>query len=260
MRSATSVVVWQNESGTWRLHDDTSDASRPARLAGPDGDPSRSGDGPAVLLSPDGKRAVLGWQHEWDAIHDLLGPDGSVRRLLTRIPGFYLNSAALWLDSTRILFHIVASGPRGGEPTYRESGWRWPLALFDLRTDEYKIVVDVPELTRLRVAGPYGDDVLVTEWDTAGVRGHWVYDTKTWQRRAIALPKGRAFSSKAGAVVVYPDAQADTTDAILFWNGKSKPIGRVARDAEPAFSPTGRRGAIHTPVGVMLFESGPATP
>jgi hypothetical protein len=53
-----------------------------------------------------------------------------------------------------------------------------------------------------------------------------VYDPRTWRRRPISLPTGRAFASSAGA-------------------------------AEPVFSPSGRRGALRTENGVMVFEPAP---
>jgi hypothetical protein len=253
LKAAPNVVAWQSETGTWLLRD----GAAPARLAGPAGDPDRSGDGPTVLLSRDGTRALLGWQHEWDTLYDLLERDGSKRRLETKIPGYFLNGAALWLDSTRVLFRTVAIAPVGGEPAYRESGWRGDLAVFDLRTNAYTRVTDVSDFTYLRVAGPYLDDVLITEWDATRVRAHWLYDIRTWQRRSISLPTGRAFASPAGAVVVLLDPQADSTEAVLIADGDMKVIGRVARDGEPVFSPSGRRGALRTANGVTVFEPTP---
>jgi hypothetical protein len=253
IQAAPNVVTWQSETGTWLLRD----GGAQVRLAGPGADPEGRGDGPRVLLSRDGTRALLGWEQEWDVSYDLLERDGSRRRLETRIPGYYLNGAALWLDSTRVLFHTVAMGPVGGEPVYRESGWRGALAVLDLRTGAYALVANVPDFTRLRVAGPHLDGVLVTEWDSSGVRAHWLYDTRTWRRRPTALPKGRAYASPAAAVVVLLDAQADSTDALLIANGETKPIGRVTRDGEPVFSPSGRRGALRTASGVMVFEPAP---
>jgi hypothetical protein len=141
-----------------------------------------------------------------------------------------------------------------GEPAYRESGWRGNLAVLDLRTGAYTLVAEVPDFTYLRVAGLYHRDVLVTEWDTAGVRGHWLYDGSTWARRPTALPKGRAFSSVAGAAVVLLDAPADSARAVLVASGETTTLGLVARDAEPVFSPSGRVGALRTAGGVMIFE------
>ncbi|MFN2564463.1 MAG: hypothetical protein ABR499_05560 [Gemmatimonadaceae bacterium] len=254
VQAAPNVAAWQNETGTWLLRD----GGAPERLAGPAGDPERSGDGPTVLLSRDGTRALLGWQQEWDGLYDLLERDGSRHRLETRIPGYFLTGAALWLDSARGLFQTVATAPIGGEPTYRERGWRGALAVFDLRTNAYTLVANVPDFTYLRVVGPYLDDVLVTEWDASGsVRAHWLYDPRTWRRRPTSLPKGRAFASPAGAVVVLLDPQADSTDAVLIADGETRSIGRVARDGEPAFSPSGRRGALRTANGVMVFEPTP---
>jgi hypothetical protein len=249
VQAAPGVATWHNETGTWLTRDST-----PTRLFGPDGDPSRRGEGPSLVFSPDGARTLVGWQHEWDAQYDLLERDGSRRSIETRIPGYYLNAAVLWLDSNRVLFQTVATGPVGGEPSYRESGWRGDLAVLDLRNGAYKLVTRVPDYTYLRVAGRHLDDVLVTEWDTAGVRGHWLYNANTWQRRTAALPKGRAFGSAAGAVVVLIDRGGDSTDAVLIAGGDTTALGRVARDAEPVFSPSGRRGAIHTTKGVVVLE------
>jgi hypothetical protein len=253
LKAAPNAATWQSETGTWLLRD----GAVPVRLAGPGGDPDRAGDGPTVLLSRDGTRALLGWQQEWDALYDLLERDGSKRRLETKIPGYILNRAVLWLDSTRVLFQIVAIAPVGGEPTYRENGFRGALAVFDLRTNAYTLVANTPDFTYLHVAGSHLDDVLVTEWDTTGVRAHWLYDTDTWQRRAILLPKGRAFASAAGAIVVLLDPAADSTAAVLIANGETEAIGRVARDAEPVFSPSGRRGALRTMNAVTVFEPAP---
>jgi hypothetical protein len=253
MRGASNVVAWQNEGGVWWVRD----GGEPARLAGPDGDPGRAGDGPTVLVSRDGRRVLLAWQQEWDALYDLVEPDGSRRRVATRIPRYFGNAAVLWLDSTRVLFQTVAMGPVGGEPTYRESGWRGDLAVLDLRDNGYSRVTSVPDFTYLRVAGPYGGDVLVTEWDSAGVRAHWLYDTSTWERRPISLPRGRAFASAAGGVVVLLDTRGDSTEAVLVVDRETYRIGRVAGDAEPVFTATGRRGALGTADGVMLFERTP---
>lgn len=249
LQTAPDVAVWHNEQGLWTQREGES----LRRIVGPDGqDTTRRGDGPHVVLSPDGRRALLGWQQEWDTDYDLLAADGSRRTLTTRIRGYYLNSAALWLDSSRVLFQTVATGPLGGQPEYRESGWRGDLAVLDLKSGSYERVTSVPDRTYLRVAGWYGDDVLVTEWDSSGVRGHWVYETQRWQRRTLSLPRGRAFSSRAGAAVVLLDTPGDTTDALLIARDTSA-LGRVARDAAPAFTPSGRRGVIHTTRGVIVF-------
>ena len=253
VRGAPEVIAWQNENGTSWMRD----GGTPARLVGAGGDSARAGDGPSVLLSNDGRRALLGWRLEWDAVYDLVEAGGSARRVETRIPGYFGNDAVLWLDSTRVLFHTVANGPIGGEPTYRESGWRGDLAVLDLRANSYTRVTGVPDFTYLRVAGPYLGQVLVTERDTSGVRGHWLYDPRTWERRTIELPRGRAFSATGGGIVVFLDSPSDTTEAVLVASGVTTQLGHVARDEEPSFTPSGRRGALHTANGVILFERRP---
>jgi hypothetical protein len=207
-----------------------------------------------VLWSPDGSRGLLAWQGEWDARYDLLERDGSKRRLEISIPGYFGNEAVLWLDSVRVLFHTVAMAPVGGKPTYRESGWHGALAVLDLRTGEYRLVANTPDSTALKVRGRYFDDVLVTEWGNGAVRGHWLYDPRTWQRRRTSLPHGRAYSSPGGAVVIVPTAAGDSSTAVLVTGTDRTELGRVSQDTEAAFSPSGRRGVIRTARGVMLFE------
>lgn len=253
LQTAPGVAAWQNDDGFWLQRE----GEVLQRIVGPDArDSTRRGDGPHVLFSPDGRRVLLGWRQEWDTDYDLLAADGSRRKLTTRLQGYFGNSAVLWLESSRVLFHTVAMGPRGGEPEYRESGWRGDLAVLDIASGSYTRVTSVPDGTYLRVAGWHHDDVLVTEWDSSGVRGHWLYDARRWQRRESTLPRGRAFSSPAGAVVVLPDAPGDTTDAFLFVPD-SLALGRVARDAAPAFTPSGRRGVIHSASGVIVFSVTP---
>jgi hypothetical protein len=158
------------------------------------------------------------------------------------------------LDSERVLFHITAKSSLGGDPSYRENGWRGVLAVLDLRTGAYAPVANTRDSTLLRVAGRYLDDILVTEWGDGGVRRHWLYDPTTWQRRPASLPRARAYSSPVGAVVLLLGAVMDSADAILVTASDTLKLGRVAQDAYPAFSPSGRRGALRTSQGVILFE------
>jgi hypothetical protein len=248
---APGVVGWRNEAGTWMLRD----GGKPIRLARAGVDSLSGFDGPpTVLWSPDGSRALLAWQGEGDSRYRLLERDGSIGALEVATPGYYGNDAVLWLDSARVLFHVVAKSSLGGDPAYRESGWRGALAVLDLRTGAYAVVANARDSTFLRVAGRHLDDVLVTEWGTEGVRGHWFYNPQNWQRRPAALPKGRAFSSPAGAVVILLAAVADSADAILVTASDTLKLGRVAQDAQPVFSPSGRRGALRTSRGVMILE------
>ena len=244
------VASWRNERGTWMVRD----GGKPIRLAAPGVDSLSGFDGPpTVLWSPDGSRALLAWQSEWDFHYRLLERDGSTRRLGVRTPGYYDNDAVLWLDSTRVLFQIVAKSSLGGDPAYRESGWRGALAVLDLGTGAYAPVANTRDSTALLVAGRYLNDVLITEWGSGRVRGHWLYDPGTWQRRQISLPRGRAYSSRAGAVVILLGAVMDS--AILVTGSDTLKLGRVSQDARPAFSPSGRRGALRTSRGVIVFET-----
>ena len=245
------VVSWTNESGTWMLRD----GGKPTRLAHAGVDSVSSFDGPpSVLWSPDGSRALLAWRGEGGVLYRLLEPDGSMRTLQVATPGYYGHDAVLWLDSERVLFHITAKSSLGGDPAYRENGWRGALAVLDLRTGACAPVANTRDSTMLRVAGRYLNDVLVTEWGGGGVRGHWFYDPGTWQRRPAPLPRGRAFSSPAGAVVIILGAVMDSADAILVTPSNTLKLGRVSQDAQPAFSPSGRRGALRTSRGVIVFD------
>lgn len=245
------VVSWRNEGGTWMLRD----GGKPVRLARPGVDFLSGFDGPpTVLWSPDGSRALLAWQGEGDFGYRLLERDGSIRELEVATPGYYGNDAVLWLDSARVLFHLVAKRSLAGDQAYRESGWGGALAVLDLRTGAYAPVANTRDSTFLRVAGRYLTDVLVTEWGSEGVRGHWLYNSQNWQRRAAPLPKGRAFASPAGAVVILLAAVADSADAILVTASDTLKLGRVAQDAQPVFSPSGRKGALRTSRGVMILE------
>ena len=78
---ASGVVSWLNERGTWMLRNE----GEVIRLAGPGVDPQSGFDGPPTALwSPDGSRALLAWQGEWDS--HLLAvpvPDGRFALLST---------------------------------------------------------------------------------------------------------------------------------------------------------------------------------
>jgi len=248
---ARGVVSWLNESGTWMLRD----GGKPFLLARAGAESLSGLDGsPTALWSPDGSRAILVWRGEGVSRYSLLEGDGSMRELKIATPGYYGGDAVLWLDSARVLFHVVAKSSLGGDRAYRENGWRGALAVLDLRSGAYAPVADTRDSTFLRVAGRYLTDVLVMEWASKGVRGHWIYNPQDWRRRAVSLPKGRVFSSPAGAVVILLGAVADSADAILVTASDTLKLGRVAQDAQPAFSPSGRRGALRTSRGVIVFE------
>jgi hypothetical protein len=247
------VASWRNEKGTWILRD----GGKPILIAGLEPDSPLGFDGPpTVLWSPDGTRALLRWQGEWDFSYRLLERDGSLRKIDVALPGYFGNDAVLWLDSVRVLFRVVANSPAGGEPTYRESGWNGALAVLDLSAGASGRVARARDSTALLVAGRHFNDVLITEWSSPAVRGHWFYDPRSWQRRPVTLPKGRTFSSTAGAIVVLLDASADSANAVLVSSSGTVELGRVSRDTEPAFSPSGRRGALRTSRGVVIFEPG----
>lgn len=244
LHGGAGVIGWRNASGAWMLRDGGK-ATLVASSAGSDG-PG------AMLWSPDGSQLLISWPSEWDAVYDLVARDGSKRRLRTSLPDYFGTEAALWLDSTRVLFHVVAKGPLGGQPEYRESGWRGDLAVLDIRTGNYRRVTSVQDTITLRVAGLHPGGVLVAARGPEGVRRFWVYDIGTWRARSVAVPTGRAFSSAGGAIVVL-HAMGDSATAVLLTGPQRKELGRVALDGEPAFTPSGLRGAMRVAGGVVLF-------
>ena len=251
VHASRGVVGWRNENGTWLMHL----GQEPRRIAGAVPDSATGFDGPpSILWSLDGQRALLGWHGEWDARYRVLEADGTLRDVETRIPGYFGNGAVLWLDDTRVLFHTVANAPVGKEPEYKESGWRGDLAVLDLAGATYRRVTDVADSIYLRVVGPYDGGVLAAERKGALLSGYWRYDTRTWARRMVTLPTGRAVASSADAVVMYGDAGADSSSAVLVSGARTIPLGTVARDAIPVFSPTGRRGAVATGAGLVEFN------
>jgi hypothetical protein len=263
--AARGVVSWRNAEGTWILRD----GAEPVRVAAGE-HPSGFEGPPGLVWSPDGERVVLVWGAEWDSRHQVLDRDGSIRDLETVLPGYFLNDAAVWLDPDRILFRTVAMGPVGGEPEYRESGWRGDLAVLALGTGDYHLVTQVPDHTYLHVGGLIPGGVLVTAWTAAAAPpgyaggGHVVYEPDTWEGGPIPLPAGRAFGSVAGAIIVFLDRTADidraadtdpgdVMEAVLIAAGDAVFLGRVAMDAEPVFSPAGRRAALRTVDGRLLL-------
>jgi hypothetical protein len=257
--AAHGVVSWRNDDGTWVLRA----GSQPVRVAGGE-HPSGFEGPPGLVWSPDGDRAILVRGAEWDSRHDLLERDGTIRELETSIPGYFLNDAALWLDSAHVLFRTVAMGPVGGEPDYRESGWRGDLAVLALGTGDYRLVTHVPDHTYLGVGGVIPGGILVTTWTTDRTRsgradgGHAVYEAGTWEQNPIVLPAGRAFGSAAGAIIVLvePDSAEegiDLVEAVLIAAGETIPLGLTAMDAEPVFSPAGRRAALRMADGRLLL-------
>jgi hypothetical protein len=250
--AAADVVSWRGGDGTWYRRGD----GRPIRVV-PAGEGAPDGfDGPPALLwAPDGSRAILSWWGEWDGHHELfLSAEAERTPLATRIAGYYLNAPLLWLDANRVLFTTVAMGPVGGAPEYREAGWRGDLAVLDVETGRYERVTTVADGAFLRAAGHFHGGVLVTEWGDEGIRGHWLYDPKTWQRAPADLPPGRILTSLAGAAVMLLDPGAETTPAVLVAGSASTPLGTVTRDAAAVFSPSGRWGALRTGDGLLLIE------
>jgi hypothetical protein len=145
---------------------------------------------------------LLSWTAEWDLHHELRREDGRLVVLDTNLPGYMLDAPALWLDSTRVLFTVVATGPRGGEPEYRESGWRGDLALLELHRsrgspadsapDSFRRVTDVPDGQFLRPTGLLNGQVLCADGT--------LIDPRLWRVTAIDLPPGIAYG--AGSTVV----------------------------------------------------------
>ena len=238
------VVSWRNETGTWGMRA----GDFPRRLAPTELMPGYDGP-PDALWSPDGTRAMLSWQAEWDAHHELLEADGSRRAVANTVEGYMLDHAALWLDERRVLFEIVASGPKGGEPEYRESGWRGDFAVLDLESGEYRRVTDVADGTFLRAAGRLDRKVLARAHGSGGAIEHWLYDPVDWSRTPRLLPAGRTFAAADVVVGLSPAAGAaaaeDRWNAWLAIGADTTALGAAADpDLAPALSADGRRIAL----------------
>ena len=152
------------------------------RLTGFDGPPS-------ALWLNDGSRALLGWHGEGGSRFVLFRPGQPTQPIEPQLPGYSDHSPVLWLDSARVLFQTVANGPLSGSPMHCESGWRGDLAVLDLRTGAFTRVTSVPDRIYLRAAGRLPSGILVTEWDSVGMQGHWLYDTEHWQRSQSTFPR-----------------------------------------------------------------------
>jgi hypothetical protein len=259
VQATHDIVSWQNANGAWMMR-----VNEQPRLL-----PMHNGVAPSrVVWSANGRRAILAWEGEGRAHQEVFELTGARSPIDPRIAGYYGDRAALWLDSSRVLFEIVAGAGRNGATGYKESGWRGDLAVLDLRSLNYTRVTDAGDDEYLRVAGPHRDGVLVTQWGAPGVDRHWWYDKTMWKRSAIELPAGRVFSSIGGATVVFTDAEGDSATALLFPaplgvrgnETRSITIGKVARDAQPAFSPGGAIGSVHTGAGTVLLIRGKPTP
>jgi hypothetical protein len=259
VQATNDIVSWHNANGTWLMR-----GTEAPRLL-----PMHNGVAPSsVMWSPDGRRAILAWEDEGRAHQEVYESMGTHRSIDPRIAGYYGDRAALWLDSSRVLFEIVASAGRDGTTGYKESGWRGDLAVLDVESGNYARVTSARDGEYLRVAGRLGGGVLVTQWDGTGVIRHWRYDTTSWTRSVTDLPSGRAFASASGATVVLTDAEGDSATAVLVVpriGGQanetgSLALGKVARDAQPAFAPGGAIGSVHTASGVVLLILGKRTP
>lgn len=241
LAAAPGVVSWRNETGTWGERE----GDAPRRLAPTELMPGYEGP-PDALWSPDGRRAVLTWSAEWDGHHELLGEDGERSTLATFEEGYMLDFPALWLDDRRVLFTMVAKAPRGGEPEYRESGWRGDLAVLDLANEEFRRVTDTPDSTWLRPTGLLGGRVLVREDGPRGLGRFWLYDPGDWTREPIDLPPARAAAAGDAVVTLEPaDAGGDAWEVRLRAGGRTTELGRAADpDLLPAISRDGRSIAL----------------
>lgn len=249
--AAPGVVAWRNERGAWLWRR----GAEPERIAGPE--PRGEFEGPPdVLLDPEGGAALLSWRAEWSLHHELRTRTGAQHPLEVGVPGYMALAASLFLDSTAILFGGAATGPRGGEPEYRESGWRRDLFRYALQTGRLERVTDVPDGTFLHIAGRYRGYVLVAEHGPAGARGFWLYDPATWRRGPIPLPPGRAHGH--GRVIsVLAEPRAGDPPELLLVADDTLRLGTAADpDAPPAASADGRTllARVTTPAGARLLR------
>lgn len=246
-----TALGWADTAGVWTMRR----GGRPRRVLSfaslsdrPAGDPPNS-----VMWSPNGRRLLTWWAEEWTSTYALVDTsNGSMEVLATRLPGYMLPGAELWLDDRRILFTTRATGRKGGEPEYRESGWRGDLAVLDLATHQYTRVTDVPDDVGLGVMAAWGDTVLaLRRTQNEPLATFVVFDTQTWRETPSRLPRGtKAAASRDGArIAVF---RADDVLSQVLIRSRRPGIPHVApvlipgRITGAAWAPDGRALAVST--------------
>ncbi len=246
-----TALGWADTAGIWIIRR----GERPRRVLSfaslserPAGDPPNT-----VMWSPNGRRLLTWWAEEWTSTYALVDTsNGSMEVLTTRLPGYMLPGAELWLDDRRILFTTRATGPKGGEPEYRESGWRGDLAVLDLATHQYTRVTDVHEDVGLGVMAAWGDTVLaLRRTQNEPLATFVLFDSRTWRETPSGLPRGtRAAASRdGGRIAVF---RADDVLSQVLIRSRRPGIPHVApvlipgRITGAAWAPNGRALAVST--------------
>lgn len=222
--------------------------------------PAREGDPTGLMLwSPDGRWILTSWASEWESSYAVIDvASGDITPLSTRLDGYFLTSAALWLDPERILFTTHASRALDGTSEYRESGgYRTDLATYGLRNHVYRKVTAAPDSVHLLPLRRWTDrEILVGERrDGAGLERYRAYDTDGWSRRpVVGLPRGTStVIADSTRVVVVDDSATDAGDTharLLLWDeGAVVPLADMrGRPFTIVWSPDGRRLALATTI------------
>lgn len=97
------------------------------------------------VWSPDSSKLLFWLEEEWDSnylIYDL--KTSSIKKVETKLGGYYLTSLVGWVDNNRILFNTRAWLSKDGE---RESwsGLRSDLALASLRNNSYTLITSAQD-------------------------------------------------------------------------------------------------------------------
>src|SRR5688572_13091914 len=246
-----TALGWADTAGIWimrrggsprRVLSFASLSERPA------GDPPNS-----VMWAPNGRRLLTWWSEEWTRTYGLVDTaSGSIEILTTRLPGYMLPGAELWLDDRRILFTTRATGPKGGEPEYRESGWRGDLAVLDLGTHQYERVTDVVDDVGLGVMAAWGDTVLALRRTSDEPLATFVlFDTRTWRETPSGLPRGTTIAASRDGSLVAVFRSDNLLSQVLIRARQpgmpsAAPVLIPGRITSAAWSPNGRRLALST--------------
>ncbi len=204
-----------------------------------------------LLFSPDGK-LLSGWSFEWDTIYKVIDPSEKKSQTLpTQLNGYFLNEAAMWLDSAKILFTTRASVSLDGKQEYG-SGYRQDLAVFDLKQATYRKVTSFPDGTFLSPVGFLGGKGLLVgerKQGSAWPGRYWLYDINDWSRTEAGLPGGQAIvspdGSRAAVITESRRQEGNEINTVVLWDGttgKAEPFATIAGERlRLIWSPDGSR-------------------
>jgi hypothetical protein len=246
-----SALAWGDASGIWIMHR----GGRPRRLLTyaslpqvPAGDPTNE-----IHWAPNGRRLLTSWRDEGNVTYALVDTlNGTLEPIATRLTGYGVASAQLWLDDRRIIFSAPANAGKDGSTDYRESGWRSDLMVHDIGTHTYEKVTDVPDGVFLSIAGAFGDTLLVIRRSSGeNLATFPLIETRTWQEAPSGLDRGTGVAvTKDGARAAIFRSDDVMSEVILRSRRSGLPHGAPVllpgRISGAAWSPNGRALAVST--------------